>query len=242
MTFSVVTVYWGNNENLESFIDDTLEYTDDIVIAYIDLLDKGFTSDRATVINLPHNFLLDYGYARAYNLARSYAKYKWTYSIGVSERITFFNEDIKDKLATSEYSAYQVNSEDLDGTWFRFGEINKSVVAGRIHEELCSIKMMAKTFKRSNEIISTWKKVPYIHNNKFEEDVCNGYRLMSRVKWLAGFDQKVNQHGPADFWWKYYDNSLAKSLFEQVEYIYDLPKNEMITELSKRSDWRDYPV
>ena len=241
--FSIATVYWGNNENLESFIDDCLEYSDDVVVAYIDLFGHNFSSDRATIVELPYNFLLEHGYAASYNVARSYAKHRWVYNLGVSERITYVNDQLIKTLPTTKYSAFIVRSDDLPGTWYRFGNLDRSSMAGRIHEELCSIELMGRVAKRNgNDVISSWKKVEYIQNNDFEKNVSDGYRLLSRVKWLAGFSDPKNQVGPSDFWWTHYDNELATNLYKQVEDIYTMSKKDMINALSKRSDWRDYPV
>ena len=241
--FSIATVYWGNNENLESFINDCLEYSDDVVVAYIDLFEHNFNSDKATIVNLPYNFLLEHGYAAAYNVARSYAKHRWVYNLGVSERITYVNDQLIKTLPTTKYSAFIVRSDDLPGTWYRFGNLDRSTMAGRIHEELCSIELMGRVAKRNgSDVISSWKKVEYFQNNDFEKNVSDGYRLLSRVKWLAGFSDSKNQVGPSDFWWTHYDNELATNLYKQVEDIYTMSKKDMINALSERSDWRDYPV
>lgn len=241
--FSIATVYWGNNENLESFINDCLEYSDDIVVAYIDLFDNNFKSDKATIVNLPYDFLLEHGYAASYNIARSYAKHRWVYNLGVSERITHINKEIIDTLPTTKYSAFIVRSDDLPGTWYRFGNIDKSSTAGRIHEELCPIELMGRVFKRnSRDVISSWKKVNYIQSNDFEKNVSDGYRLLSRVKWLAGFSDPNNHVGPSNFWWTQYNNELATNLYNQVKDIYTMSKIDMVNALSNRSDWRDYPV
>ena len=38
--FSIVTFYWGNKENLESYVAHASNYTDDIVIVNIELINR----------------------------------------------------------------------------------------------------------------------------------------------------------------------------------------------------------
>ena len=238
MKFSIATVYWGNNQNLESFIDDCLEYSDDIVIAYIDLFDNKFVSNKATVVELPFNFLLEHGYAAAYNIAHGYIKNNWVYNLGVGERITGINNDLLSKLSSTEFSAFIVRSEDLPGTWYRFGNIDKTAMSGRVHEELCSIELMGKVYKRNDrDVISSWKKVPYIHNNDFEKNVCEGYRVLSRAKWLARFHKPANQIGPSDYWWSEGKNFAALDIYNESKNVYKMNKKNMTNALSKRNDW-----
>jgi hypothetical protein len=241
--FSIVTVYWGNNENLNNFIKDAQQWTDDIVIVNIDLFGYNFKSNKAKIINVDHKFLLDNGYAQAYNLARMYAKYNWAYNLGVGKRLVTINPDIN--LGNSDKAAYLVREANNDKeTWFKISNIHKSIMVGRIHEEPCPVLVMGKAQEFSQDVFAVWEKTGYNYTNDEEKRVCDGYRLMTRTKWLAMFDNPQNRFGPSDHWWKVYDRTEAKNIYEKIKDWYDLDKKSLVSLLSKEDfySWKEYSI
>jgi len=241
--FSIVTVYWGNNENLNNFIDHALQWTDDIVIVNIDLFDYKFKSKKAKVINIDHNFLLDHGYAQAYNLARMYAKYDWAYNLGVGKRLVSVNQDID--LESSDKAGYLVKQLGNETeTWFKISNIHKSMMVGRIHEEPCPAKVMENIPELSREIFAVWEKTGYTYTNDTEKRICDGYRTMTRTKWLALFDEPKNRFGPSDHWWIYYDRTPATAIYKKIKDWYSLDKKSLIEVLTKEDSykWSKYNI
>lgn len=241
--FSIVTVYWGNNKNLENFINDALQWTDDVVVVYIDLFDYKFKSKKAKIINVDHTFLLNKGYAQAYNLARMYAKYDWAYNLGVGKRLIDVNKNID--LGYPENAAYLVKEagNELE-TWFKISNIHKSMMVGRIHEEPCPLTVMGKTYGFSRKVFATWEKTGYEYANETEKMVCDGYRTMTRTKWLAMFDDLKNRFGPSDHWWTHYDRTVSVEVYNRIKSWYALDKKELVKVLSEQNqnNWRNYRI
>jgi hypothetical protein len=243
--FSIICIYWGNQDNLDKFISHCSEYTDDIVIGHINLLDQELKTDKATIVNIPYELLLDGGYYKPYRILEGYAKYNWVFILGISERFESVNKNVLSSLTEdSKLSAYKVvGVVPYEGdAWLRLYNTRRMAMAGRIHEYPSNLVLVNNPEVIKNKIAAFITKTNYSYTNEREENIVNGYRLLTRIKWLSQFSDPENQFGPAAFWWTGYDNSLAKQLYEEHKHLYLLPKQKMIEEFAKRNDWRQYPL
>ena len=246
--FSIVTVYWGDHESLHEFIDDSLQWTDDVVVVYIDLHNNKFISNKANVVYLDHYFLLNNGYADTFNFGINHAKYDWTYIIGVGKKIVSINEEILSCLDQKEEAAFaSVYHGKENGTrWFKFSNRKRASVYGVVHEE--PIPTGPNLF--SDEVFASWIYLkPRLKTN--ENVIDQGYRALSRIKWYYLFNTRIKTDGPLSFknsmtelrkQWKISGIKKINKLYKKYSHLYKLEINSLVNELKNINEWSSYDL
>jgi hypothetical protein len=246
--FSIVTVYWGDHESLHEFIDDSLQWTDDVVVVYIDLHNNKFISNKAKVVYLDHYFLLKNGYANTFNFGINHAKYDWTYVLGVGKKIVSINEDILSCLDQKEEAAFaSVYHGKEDGTkWFKFSNRTKAILSGMVHEEPVPIGSVVF----SDKIFASWIYLKP-KSKKDQNGVDQGYRALSRIKWYYLFNTGVKTEGPSSFknsmaelrkQWKISGIIKINRLYKKYSHLYKLEINSLVNELKNINEWSSYDL
>jgi hypothetical protein len=154
MNFSIITYFWGNPKNIERFAESAKKYTDDIVVAYVDLFDYELPKiENVSYLKLDHSFLIDNGHGNLLQLATDAAKYDYVYFLHVGAEIVsfdkkFFEEEgqnysvIRCQENGYEYTHAEGNSTPItmskDGkfysTKFIFHDKNYAKWNGNVHE------------------------------------------------------------------------------------------------------------
>jgi len=210
--FSAITFYWGNDENLYNYVKDTLPYTDDIVIGYIDLFGKMPQIDGARILPFTHAYLLKYGHSALLNSLDAECKYDWTFHAAVGKRITAFDSD-KIKNAPQNVSGYASTEKGLGGCWSNLHNRNRAKWLKTVHEVI----MPKPGFVNSDEIAIEWERTDYSYDGEAQKRICQMYRQMSRTKWVAL--EEMNPHPARD---------RVISMYKEHEYAYDLPREDLL--------------
>jgi hypothetical protein len=246
--FSIVTVYWGDHKSLDEFIDDSLQWTDDVVVVYIDLHNDKFISNKANVVYLDHYFLLNNGYADTFNFGINHAKYDWTYIIGVGKKIVSINEEILSCLDQKEEAAFaSVYHGKENGTrWFKFSNRTKAILSGAVHEE--PVPIGSEVF--SDKIFASWIYLKP-KSKKDQNGVDQGYRALSRLKWYYLFNTKIKTDGPSSFQssmkelrkqWKISGARKINELYKKYLHLYDLEVDALADQLKSINEWKRYDL
>jgi hypothetical protein len=250
MSFSIATVYWGGQKNLDNFIDHCLQYTDDIVVVYIDLFGYNIKSDKAKIVYLDYSFLLNNGYAKTFNLARNYTSNDWVYLLGVGKEIVEINNSLLSELNDRTEAAFSVMKEGDNFTkWFKISNVEKTNMVGVIHEEPVPMVINNYQYEMSESIFATWKYSTTDYDSEYEKNVCDGYRALSRLKWYHLNNTSGVKVQPESFInsmeylkesWRLLDENFLSNLYEKYSYLYDLDRDSLVKELSLIDVWRQY--
>ena len=136
MSFTIATFYWGNQENLDRYVDHCLQYTDDVVVVFIDLFGKKLTNDKARMYYIDHKLYLERGAGQIYSLARDFAMYEWVLLLDASKEITWFNQELANDLENRSEAGFSVTLQNGDGTrWAKLTNTRKTAIVGVMHEE-----------------------------------------------------------------------------------------------------------
>lgn len=217
---SITTFYWGNEKNLERFIDHSLGYTDDVVIINLDLFGKYPVSSRAKIVNVSPNYLLDYGHSAILTLADFYAKYDWTYSLAVGKRIIRFNKDLL-LNAPPNVGGFRCTDNLHSGSWQKLRHKNRSHWVKTVHECVAP----NDGFIISPETALVWERIgnseeqdkQYMFESEEEKIICGAYRQLSRIKWVALED--IDPH-PA--------RHVAIEMYEKHKAAYSMGREELV--------------
>lgn len=116
MKFSIITYFWGNPKNLDSFVNDCLKHTDDVVIVYVNLLDKAVSKSlKANVITVGPEFLIESGHGAILQLATDNSKHDWVYFVHVGARIDSFDTEFFEQY-NEEYSIMRCQEHGYEYT------------------------------------------------------------------------------------------------------------------------------
>lgn len=177
--FSAITFYWGNDDNLHKYVKDTLQYTDDIVIGYIDLFGRVPEIEGAVIIPIKHDFLLKMGHSEVLNRLDIACKYDWTFHAAVGKRITNFKYSMLD--APANIAGFASTEKDKGGAWSNLHHRNRATWFKTVHEVILPINGNYL----SMEPIVEWERTDYTYDSEEQERICKMYRQMSRTKWVA---------------------------------------------------------
>ena len=212
--FSAITFYWGNDDNLHRYVKDTLQYTDDIVIGYIDLFNHVPEIAGATIIPIKHDFLLKNGHSEVLNNLDIACKYDWTFHAAVGKRITAFKYDMLDGPAN--IAGYASTEKDKGGAWSNLHHRNRASWFKTVHEVI-----LPKTgYYLSMDPIVEWERTDYTYDNEAQKRVCQMYRQMSRTKWVA---LEENDPHPG--------RSVAIAKYAEHSYAYGLGREDLVSYL-----------
>jgi hypothetical protein len=117
--FSIVSFYWGNKQNLENYIAHASEYTDDVVIINIDLLNSFESFGIAKIMNVPYDYLFHNGHDDILNLANKHTKYDWVYYLAVGKRIVNIDNTLMNKYPDSKWFYDKEFDNNVD-KWIKF--------------------------------------------------------------------------------------------------------------------------
>lgn len=244
--FSIVTIYWGSDPQLEDFIRHCKKWTDDIVVVYVDLHNKKFKSRDANIITIDHKFLLKHGYGETFNLGISRAKHDWTYIMGVGKEIVKINRNVLKRISTTDAAGFAsvYFGKENETKWIKFSNRTKSKIMGVIHEEPVPFESSYISYGT----FASWR-----YTNKTGSDplsnINEGYRALSRLKWYYLYNKNIHRSGPDSYKnsMKFLQKLWGKSgidkinaLYEKYEHLYDLNAKELCKELSEINDWQDY--
>lgn len=244
--FSIVTVYWGSDQQLIDFINNCKKWTDDVVVVCIDLHNTKFKSNDANVISIDHKFLLENGYAETFNLGISKAKYDWTYIMGVGKEIVKVNKIILKQLDSTNAAGFTsvYFGKENETRWVKLSNRTRSKVLGVIHEEPVSNNDAYISYST----FASWRYTKGQDSDPFK-DINDGYRAISRLKWYYLYNKKIHRDGPESYqnsmkflqkiWGRLGINNI-NSLYEKYEYLYSLDRKDLCKELSKINDWKNY--
>lgn len=225
--FSIVTFYWGNKENLESYVAHASNYTDDIVIVNIELINKFEDFGCAKIINVDHDYLLKYGHNQLLNLVHDHVKYDWIYYLAVGKRITNINTELLDVYPDSiMFNDKEVNNDN--DRWVKFYNKQHCHWIKTVHEVVVPVGNQHSHIPDS--IIIEWERCKdgngvngqYTFNDEVEKRIYENYRQLTRVKWVSLEDQ--DPHPARDF---------AIQLYDKHKLLYNMGKADLIEYLSR---------
>lgn len=252
MAFSVVTIYWGNQKNIDDYLDQCLKYADDIIIIFVDLFDKKIQSDKARIYTIDYDFLINRGLAQAFNLGISYAKNDWVFLLDVGKELTYFNYELVNKLKERSEAGFAYSRENDNGSWVRMINSKKATIVGVMHEEAQTINIVGdQEYPLSHELFATYRYKDHFFNSEFEKNVCDGYRALLRLHWYYKFNHGEITANPQSFinsmrdlngWWKDIEENFLDNYYKKYEYLYKLNKHDLVAALGEVDEWRKYPI
>lgn len=223
--FSIVSFYWGNKEMLESYVSHVSEYTDDIVIINIDLLNSFDSFGNVKIINVPYDYLFHNGHDDILNLANNYTKYDWVYYLAVGKRIVSLNTSLIDSFTNTKFFIDKEMGNSID-TWIKFYDKRYTRWTKKVHEV---VELLPNTQHiRCDNIILEWKRCnngnavngQYIYNEE-EKKIYENFRQFTRLKWVTMEKQHPHPNINNAILW-----------YEQLGFVYTMPKDELIHYLS----------
>lgn len=218
--FSITSFYWGNQTNLDNFINHSLEYTDDVVVINLDLFGKYPISSKAKIVNVHPNYLLDYGHSAILTLADFYSKYDWTYSLAVGKRIVSVDKRmIAD--APDNVGGFRCTDTSNSGSWQKLRHKERSTWVKTVHESVSP----KNDFIISTQNALVWERIgnsedqdkQYTFDSEEEKIICGAYRQLSRIKWVALED--IDPH-PA--------RNKAIEMYEKHKLAYSMTRENLV--------------
>jgi hypothetical protein len=224
--FSIVTFYWGNKKNLESYIEHCSNYTDDVVIINIDLLNSFESFGIANIINIPFDILFHSGHDDILNLVNQYTKYDWIYYLAVGKRIVSIDTNLMNIYSDSKcfYDKELGNNSDR---WVKFYNKQHCRWIKKVHETVAPLEN--EHYYIPNDVIIEWERCKdgngvngqYTFNDGIEKRIYENYRQLTRLKWVALED--TDPHPARDF---------AIELYAKHEHLYSMNKTDLIEYIS----------
>ena len=224
--FSILTFYWGDKENLESYVNHASKYTDDIVIVNIDLLHTFEDFGCAKIINVEYDYLIKNGHDDLLNLGTVYTKYDWIYYLAVGKRIVSLNLDLLNKYPNA--TMFDDTELNYGGRWVKFYNKKHCYWIKKVHEIISPIDDKSTAVK-PDEIIIEWERCKggnavdgqYTYNDIREKKIYENYRQLVRVKWVT--IEPKDPHPARDF---------AENLYNEHKSLFSMNKHEFIEYLS----------
>lgn len=212
---STITFYWGSDTNLYNYVNETLPYTDDIVIGYIDLFGRVPEIKGANIIPIPHDYLLSQGHSAVLNNLDIACKYDWTFHAAVGKRITMLNDQIINNSPLN-IGGYASTEKGLGGAWSNLHNRNRAQWMKTVHEVI----VPKPGYAISDTVAIEWERTSYSYDNADQERICKMYRQMSRTKWVALED--MNPHPARDRaieMYKKHKNAYSLGRIELIDYL-----------------------
>lgn len=227
--FSVTAFYWGNEENLRRYVDHAKQYTDDIVVGFINLFGSVPQIEGLNIVEFDHKYLLEYGHSELMNIVDSHCRYDWTFHLAVGKRISNFSPqmlyNVPDNIAGYGSTEFG-NSID---SWSNFHNKKRSSWFKTVHEVI----LPKPGYLLDMTPIIEWARVvqeggyshenQYYWNNEEEKRVCGNYRQISRLKWVA-----LENHDPHRL------QEEAKKFLAENYWVYNLGREELYNYLSNQ--------
>jgi hypothetical protein len=186
--FSIVSFYWGNKKNLDSYVAHASEYTDDIVIVNIDLLNSFESFGNVKVVNVPFDYLFHNGHDDILNLANKHTKYDWVYYLAVGKRIVNINYELMNKYPNTKWFYDKELNNPID-KWIKFYDKNYTHWHKKVHE---SIELLPNIEHiNCEDIILEWERQSngnslngqYTYDER-EKIIYENFRQFTRLKWV----------------------------------------------------------
>lgn len=223
--FSIVTFYWGNKENLESYVEHCSNYTDDVVIINIDLLNSFESFGIANIINVPFDILFNSGHDDLLNMANQYTKHDWVYYLAVGKRIINIDYELMNKYPDSK-CFYDKELGNCNDRWIKFYNKKCTYWRKKVHESVDIIHNVKHT--NCEEIILEWQRCnhgnslrgQYVYNER-ERKIYENFRQFTRLKWVS---LETSDPHP--------DIENAIVWYNQQSNVYNMSKEELIDYLS----------
>ena len=219
--FSIVTFYWGNKKNLEDFVEHASQYTDDVVIVNIDLLNSFESFGIANIINVPFDYLFHNGHDDILNLANQHTKYDWVYYLAVGKRVFSLDTSIMDRYPIAKCFFDKELNNSID-KWIKFYNKNYTHWTKKVHEVINVFPDVEHMV--CEEIILEWKRRDdgnsvngqYVYNEE-EKKIYENFRQFTRLKWVS-LDTN-NPHPAIDF---------AIQLYAKHKFVYEMNKENLL--------------
>lgn len=219
--FSITAFYWGNKKNLEDFVEHASQYTDDVVIVNIDLLNSFESFGIANIINVPFDYLFNNGHDDILNLANQYTKYDWVYYLAVGKRIVNIDTELMNQFPNSK-CFYDRELGNYKDKWIKFHNKNHTSWYKKVHE---TVKILEYTpSDLCEEIILKWERCSngnsvsgqYVYNEK-EKKIYENFRQFTRLKWVC---LETSDPHP------YIENAII--WYNELMPVYNMSKEELI--------------
>lgn len=219
--FSITTFYWGNKENLESYVNHASNYTDDIVIVNIDLVNTFEDFGCAKIINVEYDYLIKHGHDEILNLVTDHVKYDWIYYLAVGKRIVNINIDLLHKHPDA--TMFDDTELGNGGRWAKFYNKKYCYWTKKVHEVTAPLD--DTTSVKPDEIIIEWERCKggnavsgqYTFNDEREKKIYENYRQLVRAKWVA---LEPNDPHPA--------RDFAIQLYAKHRLVYEMSKENLL--------------
>jgi hypothetical protein len=223
--FSIVSFYWGNKQNLENYIAHASEYTDDVVIINIDLLNSFESFGIAKIMNVPYDYLFHNGHDDILNLANKHTKYDWVYYLAVGKRILNINKDLIDRNPNARFF-YDKEFDNPRDKWVKLYNKNYTHWVKKVHEVVDLLPNI--NHYGLEDVVLEWKRCDngnsvnkqYIYNQG-EKKIYENFRQFTRLKWVS----LDTQHPHPDI-----KNAIIH--YQELKKVYSMPKEELISFLS----------
>lgn len=223
--FSITAFYWGNKKNLEDFVEHASQYTDDVVIVNIDLLNSFQSFGIANIINVPFDYLFNNGHDDILNLANQYTKYDWVYYLAVGKRIVSIDTTLMNKYPDSKWF-YDKELGNNEGKWIKFHNKNHTSWCKKVHESVNLLQDVKHI--GSEDIILEWERCnhgnslrgQYVYDER-ERIIYENFRQFTRLKWvtLETTDPHPNIEN-ATVWYNELMPVYSMGKEELIEYLY----------------------
>lgn len=189
--FSITAFYWGNEENLQKYAEHAKQYTDDVVIGYIDLFGTIPEIDGIKIVPFDHKYLLDHGHSSLMNIVDDNCKYDWTFHLAVGKKISWFDQNLFNS-PHAHIAGFGCKEKDNEkDIWSNFHNKKRSRWIKYVHEAIyprdgfsMSMTPIIEWERIGREAGSSWDN-QYKFKNEDEKRICEMYRQLSRIKWVA---------------------------------------------------------
>jgi hypothetical protein len=225
--FSIVSFYWGNKQNLESYVEHASLFTDDVVIINLDLLNSFESFGIANIINVPYDYLFHNGHDDILNLANSHTKYNWVYYLAVGKRIVGLNMDLMDKYPNSKYF-FDKEFNNPNDRWVKFYDKRYTYWTKKVHE---IVELIPNVSNQScDNVFLEWERCnhgnsvngQYVYN-EIERRIYENFRQFTRLKWVSIEERSPHPARENAIIW--YNEQIA---------VYTMGKSELIDYLSTK--------
>jgi hypothetical protein len=209
MDFSIVTYFWGNPKNIERFAESARKYTDDIVVAYIDLFDYDLPQiENVSYIKLDHSYLIDNGHGKLLQLATDHAKHDYVYFLHVGAEIIRFDKEFFEQ----EGQNYAVIRCEENGYEYNHAPDNPTPITLAKDGKFYSTKFIFhnKNYGNWNGNVHEGVRAATNENNE----------LLKPISWypIITWQRFNNVHAGASYNWEdqyYFENEEEKIISDQ---------------------------
>lgn len=180
-------MHFGNKKILDATLKKCEEYTNEILIAEIDLLNRVPYGDYI----FPWDFIYKYGYSDVWNFLFSKSPNLFMYILGTGKEII----QINNSRFIPEYDLFAcVNPKHPTMKWYKVGNVDKCRWDGKIHESILTDNLQIQ--KKDTFV---WDYFEHKHKvNKY----AFVYRWFCNIKWLYHIQiLEIDRENVASGWW-----------------------------------------